>query len=77
MNFGLSNLLLLKLLLVLLVLLVVLLLDDDRFGHCGLSFGKSDIAGVAQELSKQRQPAHIGIEVAVSTPMGGLVSELA
>ncbi|RMX67004.1 hypothetical protein DD238_002850 [Peronospora effusa] len=69
--------LVLVLVLILVLVLVLKLLDDDRFGHCGLSAGKSDIAGVAQELLKQRQHAQTVIKVAVLDSLAGHVSELA
>ena len=54
-NFLLINLnLYLNILLQVVLVLVVLLVHlDDRFWHCGLSLGRSDIFGVEQGVLKQ------------------------
>ena len=38
-----------------------LVLDDDRFGHCDLFAGKSDVCDVAQELPTHLQHARTAI----------------
>ena len=49
--------------------LLFLVLDDDIIGHCDLFSGKSDIAGVAQELSTHLQHSRTAIEAIIKKVM--------